>query len=305
MATIVAVKPAKREPEALFPLESRFHRALVRLADSDCPVLIVGEMGVGKRSIAERIHAQSHRSRSVFSEIPAATCAPDALLCALSAPGTLYLNEVSGLSVSLQELLVESYSRTTDSQNARLLCGTRRELIEEVRSQRMREDFFHLISAFTVRVPPLRLRKDELPVLVDELLTQYSRQFDRPKPILSQEIVDLLLTHSWPGNLTELQRAIRTLVAIEDQSISLAVLKAGAPSARLSRPFGTVSLKEAARAASIKVEQQMISEVLAATGGNRKRAADELGISYKALLYKIKQVATVSQPLSRGIGVGK
>ena len=66
-----------------------------------------------------------------------------------------------------------------------------------------------------------------------------------------------------------------------------------------------VSLKEAARAASIKVEQQMISEVLAATGGNRKRAADELGISYKALLYKIKQVDIVSRPLSRGIGVGK
>lgn len=305
MATVAAVKPAKREPEALFSLESRFHRAVVRLADSYFPVLIVGERGVGKRSIAKRIHAQSHRSRIGFSEIPAATCAPDALLCAISAPGTLYLTEVSGLSASLQELLVESYSREEDGQNARLLCGTSRELIEEVRSRRMREDFFHLISAFTVRVPPLRVRKGELLALADELLMQYSRQFDRPKPILSQEIAEFLLTYSWPGNLTELQKAIRTLVAIEDQSISLAVLKAGAPSARLPRPFGTVSLKEAARAASIKVEQQMISEVLAATGGNRKRAADELGISYKALLYKIKQVATVSRPLSRGIGVGK
>src|SRR5690348_14371109 len=194
MATIAAVKPAKREPDALFPWESRFHRAVVRLAHSDCPVLIVGEMGVGKRSIADRIHAQSHRSRSGFSEIPAATCTPDALLCAISAPGTLYLTEVSGLSTSLQELLVESYSREKDGQNARLLCGTGRELIEEVRSRRMREDFFHLISAFTVRVPPLRLRKDELLVLVDALLTQYSREFGRPKPILNQEVVDFLLT---------------------------------------------------------------------------------------------------------------
>jgi DNA-binding NtrC family response regulator len=306
MATIAAVQPAKRQAEALFPMESRFLRAIVRLADCGCPVLIVGEVGAGKRSIAERIHAQSHGSQSGFCEIVAADCTPETLLSAITAHGTtIYLNEVSGLSCAMQELIVESHFQARYGQNARLLCGTSRELIEEVNFLRMREDFFHLVSAVTFRIPPLRFRKDELLAIADEFLTQYSKQFDRPKPVLSEEIVEFLLNHNWPGNLTELQKAIKTFVAIEDPSISLAVLKASAPAIKRSRPYGSFSLKEATRAASIQVERQMISEVLAATRGNRKRAADELGISYKALLYKIKQAATVSQPPSCGIGVGK
>jgi DNA-binding NtrC family response regulator len=111
------------------------------------------------------------------------------------------------------------------------------------------------------------------------------------------------MEHSWPGNLAELETAIKTFVAIGDQSISLAAIKATAPAVNLDRPHKSPSLKEAIRAASLQIERQLISEVLITTGGNRKRAADELGISYKALLYKLKQVATEYQPLSIKNGV--
>jgi two-component system response regulator AtoC len=154
---------------------------------------------------------------------------------------------------------------------------------------RLNEDFYYLISAVTLRIPPLRCRKLEIPALADEMLAQYARQFARPKPVLSKEVMDYLVEHAWPGNFPEFQTAIKTFVAIEDQAISFAALRAAAPRQRLRANHAPLSLKDATRAASNQIERQLISEVLAANGGNRKRAADELGISYKALLYKIKQ----------------
>ena len=105
------------------------------------------------------------------------------------------------------------------------------------------------------------------------------------------------------GNLTELETAIKTFVAIGDQSISLAALKAAEPMAHPDEHHKPFSLKEAIRAASTQIERQLISEVLITTGGNRKRAADELGISYKALVYKLKQVTVEYQPLPIRNGV--
>ncbi len=134
-------------------------------------------------------------------------------------------------------------------------------------------------------------------------MTQYSKQFDRPKPVLREEIIEFLMEHTWPENLSELQTAIKTFVAIGDQSISLAALKAAASTARSNGQRKSLSLKDATRAASAQIERQLISEVLVATGGNRKRAADELGISYKALLYKLKQAGTEYLPASNKNGV--
>ena len=289
----------KRHPKYRIPLDARTRQAITPLAQSDCPVLIVGEAGVGKRSIAEWIHTESHFGRAAFVEVEAADCAPEQILSALSARGTTYISEVTDLSASLQKLIVESYFEAVLPASGRLLCGTSRELQDEVKSRRLREDFFHFISAITLRIAPLRFRKTELLSTVEELLKQYSKQFDRPKPVLSDQMIGFLLNHSWPGNFSELETAVKTFVAIGDQSISLAALKAAAPSPRFPNSPRTLSLKEATKAATIEVERQLISEVLVATGGNRKRAADELGISYKALLYKLKQVETVAAPSSR------
>jgi DNA-binding NtrC family response regulator len=167
----------------------------------------------------------------------------------------------------------------------------------------MREDFYYFVSAVTLQIPPLRCRKSEVLSIADELLAQYSKQFDRPKPVLCKEIIEHLMGYAWPGNLTELQAAIKTFVAIGDQKISLAAIKAAAASGRPNENRRPLLLKEATRASSIQVERQLISEVLVSTGGNRKRAAVDLGISYKALLYKLKQIETEKTPMSCKNGV--
>lgn len=303
MAESGIIPSLKRPTKPFAPIEAQTQRAIVRIAESDCPVLIAGEHGVGKRSIAAQIHAQSHRARSTFTEIHSADATADSISSALSGGGSLYLAEIGDLNLSLQELIDKVYFRSAQAQSCRLLCGTSRELLDEVKSWRIREDFFHLVSAVTLRISPLRCRKSEIPSIVDDLLAYYSKQFDRPKPVLRKEIIDFLMEHPWPGNLTELETAIKTFVAIGDQSISLAALKAVASNANGDGHHRPLSLKEAIRAASMQIERQLISEVLITTRGNRKRAADELGISYKALLYKLKQVAATSQPLSIRNGV--
>jgi DNA-binding NtrC family response regulator len=304
MAIVAMLQNGKRQARPIPPIEARIQRAIVRIAESDCPVLILGEHGVGKRSIAAQIHAQSSRSRSAFKEIRCSEASAQSLRAALSAKGTIYLAEITDLSLSLQELIVNVHFRSEQTQPCRLLCGSNRELLEDVKSWRMREDFYYLVSAISLRIPPLRCRKSEILSIAAELLTQYSRQFDRPKPVLCKEIVDHLMEHAWPGNLTELQTAIKTFVAIGDQAISLAAIKA-APSARPDGNRRPLLLKEATRASSIQIERQLISEVLASTSGNRKRAAVELGISYKALLYKLKQIETENQavPYKHGVAL--
>ena len=309
MADLTTIQSAKRQAKPFIserpfaPIEGQIQRAISRIAESDCPVLIVGEHGVGKRTIAAQIHVQSHRSRCNFTEIPSAAADAQNILAAFSTRGTVYLTEIANLSLALQELIINTYFHSEQSQSCRLLCGTSRELIEDVKTSSMREDFYYLVSTVTLRISPLRCRKAEILSITDGLLAQYSKQFDRPKPVLREEIIEFLMKHTWPENLPELQTAIKTFVAIGDQAISLAALKAAASTARSNGERKLLSLKDATRAASAQIERQLISEVLVATGGNRKRAADELGISYKALLYKLKQARTGYMPAANKIGV--
>ncbi len=287
------------------PLPGHLHPGIARLAESDSPVLIVGEHGVGKRSMARQMHAMSRRSRGSYTEMEGAEATPEAVAAQLAERGTLYLADVAEVSLELQEWLVQWYAQTDGGQGCRLVCGTSKELIDEVRDWHMREDFFYLVSTVTLRIAPLRHRKSELLGMADELLTHYSRQFDRPKPELRAEIVGFLLEHTWPDNLAELQTAMKAVAAIDDQSVSLAALKAAAAATKLSANRRTPPLKQAARVASSQIERRMISEVMAATGGNRKRAADELGISYKALLYKLKQAGIDGPAAMNRNGAGR
>lgn len=290
MAVTQTIHFAKRHARTLGLNDAQVQRAVDRIAEGDCPVLVVGEHGTGKRSVAAQIHAQSLRSRYAFIEIQSEAADVRTLESALGGRGTVYLAEVGELSLDLQDHLVRRYFRSSEVLKSRLICGTSHELIGDVKSGRMREDFYYLASAISLRISPLRCRKSEILGIADDLLTEYSKQFDRPKPLLQGEIVEFLLEHTWPENFSELQTAIKTYVAIGDQSVSVAALKAAAAAMKASGARRSFSLKEATRAASTEIERQLIAEVLAATGGNRKRAADELGISYKALLYKIKQV---------------
>jgi DNA-binding NtrC family response regulator len=305
MASTATIQNAKRQVKPTLLIEARIQRAIARIAESECPVLILGERGVGKRTIATQIHTQSNLGRGAFTEIRCSDTNAEELQGALSSARTVYLIEPKDLSISLQELIIHTYFRSEEPQTCRLVCGSSRELLEEVRFWRMREDFYYLISAITLQIPPLRCRKSEILSFADELLTRYSKQFDRPKPVLCKEIVGHLMEHNWPGNLSELQTAIKTFVAIGDQAISLAAIKAAAHSGNGNGNRRHLLLKQVTRASSIQIERRLISEVLASTGGNRKRAAADLGISYKALLYKLKQIETDNQSLLNKNGVAQ
>ncbi len=280
------------------PVEALVLQTILRIAESDCPVLILGEPGAGKRTMAERIHAQSKRRGAAFQEICSRDASARGLQAALSTDGTVYLSEITDLNLSAQESLLASYYRSKQLPAGRLLCGSSRDLGEEVKSGRVGEDFYQAVSALTLRIPPLRCRRSEILSLADALLTRYAMQFERPKPILSKESVQHLMEHSWPGNLPELQTVLKTFVAVGDQAISLAAIKATTASGRSGGRPRRLLLKEATRASSARIERQLISEVLVSTGGNRKRAAVELGISYKALLYKLKQIESERLPAS-------
>ena len=262
-----------------------------RVADSFCPILIVGEPGSGKRTLARQIHEASSQSRNGFLEISCQTATDESLAGAVKASGTLYLVEIADLSLAAQRTLMEHYFGSDDSPRVcRILAATSRNLQEEVRSRRMREDFFYAIGSISIQTFPLRYRKNEIVPAANKFLDEYAVIFGRPKPALSHDMVSFMLDYEWPGNFKELETAAKTLVAIGNESITIAALRATATMSSANADGRQLSLKQASRAASLQAERELISEVLTSTGWNRKRAARELRISYKALLYKIRQI---------------
>ncbi len=141
MASTATIDSTKRQTRPAPLIEARIQGAIARIAQSECPVLILGEHGAGKRTIAGQIHAQSNLSRGTFTEIRCGQTSAEALQEALSAKGTVYLVEITDLSLSLQELIINTCFRSEQAQTCRLLCGSTRELLEEVKFWRMREDF--------------------------------------------------------------------------------------------------------------------------------------------------------------------
>jgi DNA-binding NtrC family response regulator len=262
-----------------------------RVADSSCPILIVGEPGSGKRTLARQIHEASSQSRNGFLEVSCQTATDESLVGALKAPGTLYLAEIADLSLAAQTSLIENYFLSSGSPPVcRILAATSRNLQEETRSRRMREDLFCAIGSVSIQTFPLRYRKSEIVPAANKFLDEYAVMLGRPKPILSHDMISFMLNYEWPGNFKELETAAKTLVAIGNESITIAALCATATKSNANGDGRQLSLKQASRAASLQVERELISEVLTSTGWNRKRAARELRISYKALLYKIRQM---------------
>lgn len=301
MPDIGAISNLHPPAETLDLIDARIRSAICRIAQSDSTVLIVGEFGAGKQAVAEQIHSQSSRSSQPLDIIQSGASTAAQLTAALASAGTLYLVEVGDISLALQELIVNRFLHKKT--RCRLLCGSTHELQNDVMTGRLREDFFYLISAVSLRVPPLRCRRTEILAIADDLLALYSAKFGRPKPVLTGELVEMLMEYNWPENLPELKTAMQTIVAIDDQAISLAAIRAAHPSRRSSAHRHHLQLKEATKASSIMVERRLISEVLDLTSGNRKRAAVELGISYKALLYKLKRMQTEDQSRSTKPGV--
>jgi len=141
-----------------------------------------------------------------------------------------------------------------------------------------------------LRLPPLRQRKEDIPILRDWFLSAAARDFCRPVPGLGPETQSFFLEYHWPGNIRELKDAARAIVALGDESLAMGGLRSLLRRADAGSNGEKISLKDAARAASREAEKELILRVLARTRWNRRRAAQELQISYKALLYKLKQI---------------
>jgi two-component system response regulator AtoC len=164
-------------------------------------------------------------------------------------------------------------------------------LEKEVEAGRFRPELYFRINGVILRLPPLRERKEDIHVLLEYFLAKHSNEFKKNTPELSSEVRELLLSYDWPGNIRELENAAKKILAIGDPTLALGDLRASRSVVPLTCENARASsLKAAARAASRRAERELILRALEQTHWNRKRAARELQISYKSLLYKIKQI---------------
>lgn len=278
------------------------------IAGTDIPVLLMGEAGTGKHAVGWRIHQMSLRRGEPFTTMSSADLAPEFLNDKPHGSlggngdghgmgeGTVFLDEVSELSAACQPKLLQLLLRDGDEPSGprrgwRLLAATRRDLEKEVRAGRFREDLYYRLSGVCLRLPPLRHRKEDIPALANLFLEHYADRLGSAKPDLSSRALSVLLDYNWPGNIRELENAMKKVVALGSEETVIADLAAQAALARRENGGnGSISLKQAARAASRQAEKELILRVLERTQWNRKRAARELQISYKALLYKLKQI---------------
>ncbi len=265
------------------------------LAQSNVPVLLLAETGAGKQATAQRIHQLSPHGKKPFRSLLCSALQVEDVARLVDGrgflnEGTVYLEEVADLSPDCQAALMMGLE-LADGEGAggRLICGSARDLETEVKTGRLREDLYYRISGVCLRLPPLRQRKEDIPGLLEYFLRKYAEDFHRAKPQVSAETLRALQDYAWPANLRELEDAAKVMVVLEDEKAALAGLRTSRSKARPGGN-GRVSLKAASKAASREAEKELILSTLTRTQWNRRRAAKELQISYKALLYKLKQI---------------
>jgi len=271
------------------------------LARSEVPVLLLAESGTGKKATAERIHQMSAHREEPFRVVACAEVTESMLTDGAHAiggifdSGTVYFEELADLGPASQEALLSTLRNAERNGNGhrlrtRLICGSARDLEAEVKTGHFREDVYYRLSGVCLRLPPLRQRREDIPLLVKFFLTKYARDFRRPVPKLSQATQHLFQEYAWPGNIRELEDAAKAIVALGDESVAMGGLRSLLMRSERNGNGERISLKQASRAASREAEKELILRVLQRTRWNRRRAAQELQISYKALLYKLKQI---------------
>ncbi len=300
--------------QGISPVMIALERTIADIAPTDIPVLLVGESGTGKEVVALEIHRQSRRWNAAFVKCGCAGLTTESLLTRLNyggdgsgnkaaGGGSLYLDEISQLDPASQSRLLNLLPDGAgippgNCVSARVISSTTRNLEDEMRHGRFREELYYRINGVHLRLPPLRQRVEDIPALLDFFLKKYASLFERSEPKLSATTTDLLMRHSWPGNIRELENAARKIVALGNENLVMEDLAVG-ETPKAAEPVPSVpqtvytpgrSLKEAAREASRHAERGMILDQLERTHWNRKKTARELQISYKALLYKLKQL---------------
>src|SRR6266852_219244 len=289
----------------------------------DVTVLVCGETGTGKDVVARAIHDESVRQSGPYVKVNCAAVPRELLESELfghergaftgahqlkigkfeaADRGTIFLDEIGDLHPALQGKLLHVLQdgqfsrvggRSTVKVDVRVLAATNQDLEQAVASGRFREDLYYRLNVIQIMVPPLRERPEEIPRLAEYFMQRYSQLFRRESVPLPAETVQRLLHHSFPGNVRELENMIKRMIVLGDPLLRRSPLTGGgAPTedsggARPPKP-ATLSLKDISRKAALMAEREAILQALEQTQWNRVRAAKLLEISYRALLYKIK-----------------
>ena len=299
---------------------------LTKLAGANVPVLIQGESGTGKDIIARMIHAASPWRTGPWVKVNCPAI-PGTLLeselfgyekgaftgaygvkpgrVEMAHRGTLFLDEISELDMSLQSKLLQllqdgQFCRIGAQEDkkveVRVVCATNRKLEQEIENGTFRSDLFYRINVVNLHLPPLRERAVDIPQLVEYFLEYHNRKYNcRAKP-LSTEMVATLRKYHWPGNIRELENLVKRYVILGTEEVITGDL------APRSTDFfntdipvdGQISLKKLTRQAVRELERKVILKVLQNHHWNRKQAARALSISYRALLYKIRDAGLPS-----------
>jgi DNA-binding NtrC family response regulator len=292
------------------------------MAPSDANVLIVGESGVGKEVIANTIHARSRRAGQPVVKLNCAAFPQTMIegelfgyvkgaftgamhdfpgMIAAANGGTLFLDEISDMPADLQtrflRVLQEREYRplgSTQTMKAdfRAIASTNRPIAQALAENRMRSDLYYRLNTFQIEVPPLRKRKEDIPPLIAQFVKQFSQQLGKPEPDISPDAFQKLLDYSWPGNVRELQNAIEYAVVLARQGlIDVKELPAEIqlPTALQQTELG--ALPRRGVQSLDDVERNAILQALAECRGNKKKAAELLGIQRPTLYNKMKRYA--------------
>jgi two-component system, NtrC family, response regulator AtoC len=309
--------------EAMQSVRQRVERA----AGLNVPILILGESGTGKEILARFVHERSPWRRGPFVKVNCPAI-PGTLLeselfgfqkgaftgahaskpgrMEMAQGGTLFLDEIAELDASLQAKLLHvlqdgHFTRIGDHEerrmDARIVCATNRQLQKEIESGGFRADLFYRINVITITLPSLSDRRDDIPYLAEYLRELFNRRFERDAAPLSKETLQLLQQRDWPGNIRELENCVARYVVLgsEDTFFPERVERAPHHFNIEPTPDGNIPLKRIAQQLTRKMERDVILKVLQANHWNRRKAAEVLKISYRALLYKVRQAGLPSK----------
>ena len=313
---------------AASPRMLEIHRQVKLLAEADVNVLILGESGTGKEVIAQLIHRNSRRSREQFLKVNCAALPGDLLESELfghrqgaftgaikdqpgkfeqANGGTLLLDEIGEIGVQIQAKLLHvlqdgQFTRlggqSCTKVNVRVLAATNIQMDSALAEKTFREDLYYRLSVFTIQVPPLRERCEEIPYFMEETIRRAPATMKAGGVhILSSRLLDAALLYDWPGNLRELRNfVIRTIImrdpvaAARELEAKIEGLRAATSRAACdAKPTLGSGMRSVVRDLKERTEMQMIQDALEVSRWNRRQAAQSLNISYRALLYKIQQ----------------
>jgi two-component system response regulator AtoC len=311
---------------------SRIKEIIDQIANTDVTVLLQGESGVGKEVVARSIHINSFRREKPFVKVNCAAL-PQELLESelfgfekgaftgayrqkpgkfeLARGGTIFLDEISEMSLSLQGKLLQvlqdrEFSRLGGKKDirvdVRVLVATNKNMEEGVKNGQFREDLYYRLNVVNITIPPLRERKEEIPIFVEYFLDKFSKKYQKKVSPLSDKIMRVFSQYHWLGNVREMENMIQRFVVLGDEKAMIEEMTSSgkedtAPeSSHTDQEDRTIlnvnkwpSLKQVNQEATLKAESEIILRALEMNNWNRKRASNSLNVSYKTLLNKIKE----------------